>query len=197
MVQITITRQADGTFRVQTPAGTSHDVSVPAGVSRQPRLRSRHARRIRQGVVRVPSRTRVRRLDPAPVQRGRHSQYFPGYPAGIRTRPAAVTPARPDRRLARSDTNLAGHCSVIRSGIHAAGLSLQPQPTGPLRRRPGGRGWPASVTASIAWAADAANSLAITPEDNDASAVNGRLAASGPMRSRSSPDIQTAKAPAT
>ena len=31
MAQITVTRQADGTFHVQTPAGTSHDVSVPAG----------------------------------------------------------------------------------------------------------------------------------------------------------------------
>jgi len=31
MTQITVTQQADGTFRVQTPAGTSHEVSVPAG----------------------------------------------------------------------------------------------------------------------------------------------------------------------
>ncbi len=31
MAQITVTRQADGTFQVQTPAGTSHQVSVPAG----------------------------------------------------------------------------------------------------------------------------------------------------------------------
>ena len=31
MAQITVTRQADGSFRVQTPAGTSHEVSVPAG----------------------------------------------------------------------------------------------------------------------------------------------------------------------
>jgi len=31
MAQITVTRRADGTFRVQTPAGTSHQVSVPAG----------------------------------------------------------------------------------------------------------------------------------------------------------------------
>jgi hypothetical protein len=33
MAQITVTRQADGTFRVQTPAGASHQVSVPAGFS--------------------------------------------------------------------------------------------------------------------------------------------------------------------
>jgi len=26
-----VTRQVDGTFRAQTPAGTSHRVSVPAG----------------------------------------------------------------------------------------------------------------------------------------------------------------------
>ena len=31
IAQIMVTRQADGTFRVQTPAGTSHRVSVPAG----------------------------------------------------------------------------------------------------------------------------------------------------------------------
>jgi hypothetical protein len=31
MAQITVTRQTDGTFYVQTPAGTSHTVSVPAG----------------------------------------------------------------------------------------------------------------------------------------------------------------------
>jgi len=31
MTQITVTQQAGGTFRVQTPAGTSHQVSVPAG----------------------------------------------------------------------------------------------------------------------------------------------------------------------
>jgi hypothetical protein len=31
MAQITITHQTDGTFNVQTPAGTSHNVSVPAG----------------------------------------------------------------------------------------------------------------------------------------------------------------------
>ena len=31
MTQITVTQQAGGTFRVQTPAGTSHEVSVPTG----------------------------------------------------------------------------------------------------------------------------------------------------------------------
>ena len=31
MAQITVTHQDDGTFHVQTPAGTSHVVSVPAG----------------------------------------------------------------------------------------------------------------------------------------------------------------------
>jgi hypothetical protein len=31
MPQITVTQQAGGTFRVQTPAGTSHQVSVPTG----------------------------------------------------------------------------------------------------------------------------------------------------------------------
>jgi hypothetical protein len=31
MTQITVTQQADGTFRVQTPASTSHQVSVPPG----------------------------------------------------------------------------------------------------------------------------------------------------------------------
>src|ERR1700739_791796 len=31
MAQITVTRKTDGAFHVQTPAGTSHDVTVPAG----------------------------------------------------------------------------------------------------------------------------------------------------------------------
>src|SRR5215469_2141725 len=31
MTQLIVTQQADGTFRVQTPAGTSHEVSVPTG----------------------------------------------------------------------------------------------------------------------------------------------------------------------
>lgn len=31
MTQITVTQQAGGTFRVQTPAGTGHQVCVPAG----------------------------------------------------------------------------------------------------------------------------------------------------------------------
>jgi hypothetical protein len=31
MAQITITRQTDGTFNVETPAGTTHNVGVPAG----------------------------------------------------------------------------------------------------------------------------------------------------------------------
>jgi len=29
MTQITVTQQADGSYRVQTPAGTSHQVSMP------------------------------------------------------------------------------------------------------------------------------------------------------------------------
>ena len=31
MAQITVTPQPDGTFHIRTPAGTTHDVSVPAG----------------------------------------------------------------------------------------------------------------------------------------------------------------------
>jgi hypothetical protein len=86
MAQITVTRQSDGTFNVQTPAGTSHDVSVPA----------RFAASL--GCGQVTSEELVRAsfeflLDHEPATSILRtfsldviSQYFPSYPADIRTR---------------------------------------------------------------------------------------------------------------
>jgi hypothetical protein len=83
MAQITVIHQADGTFHVQTPTGTSHQVSVPAG---------------------FPARLGCGRVDPGDLVRASFefllerepaaailrefsldviSQYFPSYPAEI------------------------------------------------------------------------------------------------------------------
>jgi len=95
MAQITVTCQADGTFHVQTPAGTSHQVSVPAG---------------------FPASLGCGHVDPVDLVRasfefllGREpatsilhefsldviSRYFPGYPAEIRARLRSSDPATP------------------------------------------------------------------------------------------------------
>lgn len=86
MAQITVTRQADGTFHVQTPAGTSHDVSVPAGFAAS--LGCGHT--VSEELVRAsfefllerePATSILRRFSLDVI-----SQYFPGYPAEIRAR---------------------------------------------------------------------------------------------------------------
>ena len=95
MTQITVTRRADGTFRVQTSAGTSHEVSVPAGFPDQ------------LGCGDVAPEDLVRAsfeflLERDPANSVLHefsldviSQYFPGYPAEIRARLGSSDPGTP------------------------------------------------------------------------------------------------------
>jgi hypothetical protein len=92
MAQITVTRQPDGTFHVQTPAGTSHDVSVPAGFAAS------------LGCGQVAPEELVRAsfeflLDHEPATSILRtfsldviSQYFPSYPADIRARLGSSDP---------------------------------------------------------------------------------------------------------
>jgi hypothetical protein len=86
MAQITVTRQSDGTFHVQTPAGTSHDVSVPAGFAAS--LGCGHV--APEELVRAsfeflldhePATSILRTFSLDVI-----SQYFPSYPADIRAR---------------------------------------------------------------------------------------------------------------
>ncbi|SRR6266567_1703275 len=95
MAQITVTRQADGTFRVQTPAGTSHDVSVPAGFPAS--LGCGHVTPER--FVRASFEFLLERESAASILREFSvdviSQYFPGYPAEIRARLGGSNPGKP------------------------------------------------------------------------------------------------------
>jgi len=86
MAQITVTSQTDGTFHVQTPAGTSHDVSVPAGFSDS--LGCGHVaaedlvKASFEFLLEHEPATSILRTFSLDVIR----QYFPGYPAEIRAR---------------------------------------------------------------------------------------------------------------
>ena len=86
MAQITVTRQADGTFHVQTPAGTSHQVSVPAGFPAQ--LGCGHV--APEELIRASFEFLLERESAASILREFSldviSRYFPGYPAEIRAR---------------------------------------------------------------------------------------------------------------
>ena len=86
MAQITVTRQADGTFRVQTPAGTSHEVSVPAGFPA--RLGCGHI--APEELVKASFDFLLQREPATSILREFSldviSQFFPGYPAEIRAR---------------------------------------------------------------------------------------------------------------
>ena len=95
MAQITVTRQADGTFRVQTPAGTSHEVSVPAGFPAT--LGCGHValgELVRASfeflLEREPATSILREFSLDVI-----SQYFPGYPAQIRARVGSGDPGTP------------------------------------------------------------------------------------------------------
>jgi hypothetical protein len=95
MAQITVTRQADGTFDVQTPAGTSHQVSVPA----------RFPASLGCGHVEPGELVRASfefLLEREPATSILHefsldviSRYFPGYPAEIRARLRSSDPGTP------------------------------------------------------------------------------------------------------
>jgi hypothetical protein len=95
MAQIAVTRQADGTFQVQTPAGTSHQVSVPAGFPAD--LGCGHVapgELVRASfeflLEREPATSILREFSLDVI-----SQYFPGYPAEIRARLGSSHPGPP------------------------------------------------------------------------------------------------------
>ena len=86
MAQITVTRQTDGTFYVQTPAGTSHTVSVPAGFPGS--LGCGHL--APEELVRASFEFLLEREPASSILRKFSldiiSRYFPDYPAEIRAR---------------------------------------------------------------------------------------------------------------
>jgi hypothetical protein len=86
MAQITVTHQDDGTFHVQTPAGTSHVVSVPAGFP----VSLGCGQMAPEELVRVSFEFLLEREPASSILRKFSldviSQYFPEYPAQIRDR---------------------------------------------------------------------------------------------------------------
>jgi len=95
MAQITVTRQADGTFHVQTPADTSHQVSAPTGFPA-----SLGCGYIESGELLRASFEFLLERDPANSVLHEFSldvisQYFPGYPAEIRARLGSSDPGTP------------------------------------------------------------------------------------------------------
>ena len=92
MAQIAVTRQSDGTFHVQTPAGTSHDVSVPAGFTAS--LGCGHV--APEELVRTSFEFLLEHEPATSILRTFSldviSQYFPSYPADIRARLANSDP---------------------------------------------------------------------------------------------------------
>ena len=86
MEQLTVSRQADGTFHVQTPAGTSHDVSVPAGFAASLGC----GQVAREDLVRASFEFLLEHEPASSILRTFSldviSRYFPGYPADIRAR---------------------------------------------------------------------------------------------------------------
>jgi hypothetical protein len=86
MAQLTVTRQADGTFRVQTPGGTSHIVSVPAGYPDSLGCGQVAPEQLISAsfeflLEREPASSILRNFSLDVI-----SRYFPGYPAEIRAR---------------------------------------------------------------------------------------------------------------
>jgi hypothetical protein len=86
MAELTVTRQAGGGFLVRTPAGTSHDVTVPAGfaatigcgeVATEELVRSSFEFLLE----REPASSIMRTFSLDVI-----SRFFPSYPAEIRAR---------------------------------------------------------------------------------------------------------------
>ena len=95
MAQITVTQQAGGSFRVQTPAGTSHQVSVPTGfaaslgcgdVATDELVRASFEFLLQ----REPATSILREFSLDII-----SQYFPSYPAEIGARLSGTDPGTP------------------------------------------------------------------------------------------------------
>jgi hypothetical protein len=97
MAQITVTRQADDNFRVQTPAGTSHEVSLPAGFG----ARLGCGQVTPEQLVRASFEFLLEHEPASSILRTFSldviSQYFPSYPADIRARLAAAIQVRRSR----------------------------------------------------------------------------------------------------
>ncbi len=95
MAQITVTHQSDGTFQVQTPAGTSHNVGVPAGYPDS--LGCGHV--APEELVRASFEFLLEREPASSILRkfSLHviSRYFPDYPAEIRARLGGSDPRHP------------------------------------------------------------------------------------------------------
>jgi hypothetical protein len=95
MAQITVTPRADGTFHVRTPAGTSHEVSVPAGFPASLGCGDVAAEELVRAsfeflLEREPATSILREFSLDVI-----SQYFPGYPAQIRARLGRSDPGTP------------------------------------------------------------------------------------------------------
>ena len=98
MARISVTRQADGTFRVQTQSGsaaTSHEVSVPANFPAA--LGCGHV--APEELVRASFEFLLERESATSILREFSldviSQYFPEYPAEIRARLGSSNSAAP------------------------------------------------------------------------------------------------------
>ena len=95
MTQLTVTQQADGTFHVQTLAGTSHEVSVPAEFPAS--LGCGHV--APEELVRASFEFLLEREPATSILREFSldviSRYFPGYPAEISDRLGGSDPGRP------------------------------------------------------------------------------------------------------
>ena len=95
MAQITVTRQADGAFRVQTSAGTSHEVSVPVGFP----ARLGCGEVTPEQLVRASFEFLLEREPASSILRTFSldviSRYFPDYPAQIRARLGTSDPDTP------------------------------------------------------------------------------------------------------
>jgi hypothetical protein len=80
MAQITVTRQADGTFHVETPADTSHQVSVPTGFPASLGCGHIESGELVRASFEFLLERHPRQLDPARVQPGRHQPVLPRLP---------------------------------------------------------------------------------------------------------------------
>ena len=115
MTEITVNQEAGGTFRVQTPAGTSHEVSVPAGFAASLGLGDVAPEELVRTsfeflLEREPATSILRTFSLDVI-----SQYFPGYPAEIGTRLEGGRSGRLDPPLATGGQTAV---SLIPSLIH-------------------------------------------------------------------------------
>jgi len=86
MAQITVTHQTGGAFQVRTPAGTSHDVTVPAGFAAGLGC----GQVTPEELIRVSFEFLLEHEPASSILRTFSldviTQYFPSYPAEIRAR---------------------------------------------------------------------------------------------------------------